>query len=95
MSRDGYRYAFDSDVKAGDIESLIHLAILSASALYGETTVRLEARYTFHSNKLACFIECESPLGADLNRLFTGYVKGKLGSEAFTVTRLSGKEAAV
>lgn len=82
-----YRYVLSARVAAGDLEDTLALAVLACQALHGEAQVRLDAGYEFDGRKRTCAIDASTPVGRDLNRLFTGLLAREFGAGAFQVTR--------
>ena len=87
MNRDLRRYVFRKTIAASDIEETLLLAVLAAEGLHGQSQVRLEAAYDFDDEQHACVIDCESDVGHDICRIFTGYAIREFGEDAFKVSR--------
>ena len=83
MPRELYRYVFTPDAPIEEVEASLLLAILATESLHGECQVRLEAAHYFDAAKCACVIDAGTPVGRDLNRLFTGFVRREFGEDAF------------
>ncbi len=90
MTRDIYRYSFDSSVDIAEVEASLLLALLAAESLHGESQVRLDASHFFDAEQRACVIDAGSDVGRDLNRLFVGFVRREFGEDAFRVRRVAG-----
>lgn len=88
MTQEIYRYHFTSETPIDEVESTLLLAILATESLHGESQVRLDAAHFFDPTKRACVIDAGTPVGRDLNRLFTGFIDREFGPEAFTVERV-------
>jgi hypothetical protein len=88
-----YRYAFLADVPIDEVEASLLLAILSTQSLHGESQVRLDAAHFFDRDRRACVIDGSTPVGQDLNRLFTGFLSREFGEDSFRVERVSGAPA--
>ncbi|MBN2291561.1 MAG: hypothetical protein JXM70_03990 [Pirellulales bacterium] len=88
MDREIYRYIFDSSLNMTDIESSLLLAIVATESLHGECQVRLDAAHNFNPARRVCVIDAGTPVGRDLNRLFTGFVAREFGPNTFTVRRV-------
>ncbi len=69
-----YRYTFEEHVPSEEIEASLLLAILATESLHGESQTRLDAAHYFDPDKRACVIDAGTPVGRDLNRLFTGFI---------------------
>ena len=87
MSAQVYRYQFTPGVAAQDIEETLHLAILAAECLHGQSRVRLDASYCMDSEKRACVIDAGTDVGRDIVRIFTGFAIREFGEDAFKVRR--------
>ncbi len=89
MTREIYRYRFNSTVDITDVEASLLLALLATESLHGESQVRLEASHAMDVEGRTCVIDADSNVGRDLNRLFVGFVRREFGEEAFRVERIS------
>ncbi len=89
MSAEIYRYQFTSGVPARDIEETLHLAILAAECLHGQSRVRLDASYCMDAGKRACVIDAGTDVGRDIVRIFTGFAIKEFGEDAFKVERIA------
>jgi len=83
MSREIYKYVFDSSVDIADVETSMLLALLATESLHGESQVRLEAAHALDAEGRACVIDAGGDVGRDLNRLFVGFVRREFGEDAF------------
>lgn len=88
MTREVYRYQFAPESPAQEIEDTLHLAVLAAECLHGQSRVRLDASYCMDSNKRACVIDAGTDVGRDIVRIFTGFTIREFGEEAFKVRRV-------
>ena len=91
MNKELYRYAFASEVPIEEVEASLLLAVLATESLHGESQVRLDAAHYLDPAKSACVIDAGTPVGRDLNRLFTGFIGREFGPDAFTVERVEDK----
>ncbi len=89
MVADLYRYSFNEQVQAEDIEASLLLAVWACEALHGGAQTRLDAAHFFDPTKRACVIDAGTPVGRDLNRLFVGFVAREVEPDAFRVERLA------
>jgi hypothetical protein len=90
MTKELYRYAFSPQVPLQEVEASLLLALLATEALHGEGPVRLDAAHFFDSDRRACVIGADTPVGRDFNRLFVGFVTREFGADAFAVERVAG-----
>jgi hypothetical protein len=88
MTTDQYRYAFKAEVPIEEIEASLLLAVMATESLHGESQTRLDAAHYLDPIKRACVIDANTPVGRDLNRLFTGFMGREFGADAFTVERV-------
>ena len=88
MTKELYRYVFTPDAPIEEVEASLLLAILATESLHGESQVRLDVAHSFDPTKRACVIDAGTPVGRDLNRLFTGFLGREFGPDAFTVDRV-------
>jgi hypothetical protein len=89
MTKEVYRYTFESDVPLEDLETSLLLAVLSTESLHGEAQVRLDAAHFFDPDQRACVIDATTPVGRDINRLFVGFVRREFGEDSFRVERVN------
>ena len=95
MSTELYRYRFNDDVPARELEESLLLAILAVECLLGESRVRLDARYCLRAKDGVCVIDAGSDVGQDINRIFTGFVSREFGRDAFEVHRITTDETPI
>lgn len=88
MSAEVYRYQFAQDIPVEEVEATIVLSLFAVESLHGEAQVRLDAAHHLDHEKRACVIDAGTPVGRDLNRLFTGFVRREFGEDSFQVERL-------
>lgn len=91
MTKELYRYSFNSVVPLEDIEASLLLAILATESLHGEAQVRLDAAHFFDQDRRSCVIDAGTAVGRDLNRLFAGFVTREFGADVFEVERVNDK----
>jgi hypothetical protein len=89
MIQEVFRYVFSEGVAIEEIETSLLLAILATESLHGEAQVRLDAAHFLDPVKRACIIDAGTPIGRDLNRLFTGFMGREFGADAFSVERIT------
>lgn len=89
MTKDLYRYAFTAEVPIEEVEASLLLAVLATESLHGEAQTRLDAAHYLDPIKRACVIDAGTPVGRNLNRLFTGFMAREFGADAFTVERVA------
>lgn len=88
MSREIYKYEFESTVEIAEVESSLLLSLLAAECVHGESQARLDARHFFDVEQRCCVIDAGSDVGRDLNRLFIGFLHREFGEEAFSVRKV-------
>jgi hypothetical protein len=92
MTKDLYRYTFTEVVPIEEIEASLLLAVMATESLHGESQARLDVAHYLDPAKRACVIDAATPVGVDLNRLFTGFIGREFGPDAFTVERIEKSE---
>ena len=92
MTKDLYRYAFTAEVPIEEVEASLLLAVLATESLHGEAQTRLDAAHYLDPAKRACVIDAGTPVGRDLNRLFTGFLSREFGADMFVVERVEEHE---
>ena len=88
MTKNLYRYDFVGDVNLEEVEAVLLLSVMATECLHGLQQTRLDASYLFDQKRNASIIDAGTPVGRDLNRLFTGFIVLEFGSDSFTVDRL-------
>ncbi len=83
-----YRYVFREDVPAEEVEAALCLALIGTESLHGEVQARLDIGHYLDTSRRQCVIEANTPSGADLNRLFAGFLTREFGAETFHVERI-------
>ncbi len=74
-----YRFEFDEPVSMTDIETTLHLAILGAESLFGESSVRLDGAYSIDERRRICVVDARNEVGRCICQIFTGYVAREFG----------------
>lgn len=80
-----YRYVFDKSISMEETEATLHLAILAAESLFGESAVRLDAAYSIDEERRVCVVDATNEVGQCICRVFTGYLTREFGDSAFRV----------
>jgi len=88
VSRDIYRYEFAREVRPREIQETLHLAVLAAECLHGQSQVRLDASYCMDDENLVCVVDASTRAGKDIVRIFTGFAIKEFGEKAFKVRRV-------
>ncbi len=89
-----YKFVFDHSVSMEEAEATLHLAVLAAESLHGESTVRMDAAYSIDEEHRICVIDGNNEVGRCICRIFTGYLTREFGADAFRV-RPAGAPPAV
>jgi hypothetical protein len=85
-----YRFEFDESVVMADVETTLHLAILGAEGLFGESSVRMDGAYSIDEQRRACVVDARNEVGRCICQIFTGYLGREIGGDAFSVRAVSG-----
>jgi len=88
MAKHLYRYTFMPVVPIEEVEASLLLAVFATESLHGETQTRLDVAHFLDPAKRACIIDAGTPVGRDLNRLFSGFIGREFGPDAFSVERV-------
>lgn len=91
MTKDLYRYAFTANAPIEEVEASLLLAVMATESLHGEAQTRLDVAHFLDPAKRACVIDAGTPVGRDLNRLFTGFLAREFGEDAFNVERVDSQ----
>jgi hypothetical protein len=88
MKPQSYRYIFGWDLPLEEVQATLQMALVATECLHGAALVALEAPYQFDSQLGICEIPASTPVGRDLNRLFTGMIQKEFGEASFWVESL-------
>jgi len=91
MTHEFYHYHFTSDIPFEEVEASLLLAVLATECLHGEAQTRLDVNHHLDAIKCACVIDADTPVGRDINCLFTGFLSREFGAAAFTVKRITNQ----
>jgi hypothetical protein len=91
MAPNIYRFEFVESVSMVEVEETLMLAIIATESLHGESQARLDIEHEFSVEKRTCAINATTSVGADLNRLFVGFVTREFGAGAFQVERVGAQ----
>ncbi len=80
-----YRFEFEESVSMTDVETTLHLAILGAQGLFGESSVRMDGAYSIDEQRRICVVDARNDVGRCICQIFTGYLAKEFGDEAFSV----------
>ena len=83
-----YRYTFQSDVPKAEVEASLLLALIAVEGLHGEAQTRLDAGHAMSGTFGACVIDASTPVGGDLAKVFTAFLRREFGEDSFRVERL-------
>lgn len=83
-----YRYLFQPDVPKAEVEASLLLAIIAVEGLHGEAQTRLDAGHAISGKFGACVIDASTPVGLDLAKVFTAFLRREFGEDSFRVERL-------
>jgi hypothetical protein len=89
MTQPAYRFEFGPTVPTVEAEMSLHLALIAVEGLFGRPAVRLDARYRLLEPERAIAVDCSSPVGAALVRVFTALLIKEFGDNAFDVRRVA------
>ena len=89
MTKELYRYEFQSEVPLEEVEASLLLAVLATESLHGESQVRLDASHYIDPDRRACVIDAGTAVGRDINRLFVGFLRREFGEDSFRIHRAS------
>ncbi len=85
MNTTAYRYRFSPEVRLEDVEASLVLTFFATESIHGESQVYLDAGHYFDPDTRTCVIDASCPVGRDLNRIFVGFLRRELDSQAFNV----------
>lgn len=93
MKSDIYRYVFKRCIPLQEAEATLHLAIVAAESLFGESRVRMDAAYTIDEDLRVCVVDASNEIGRSICRIFTGYLIREFGEDCFTVRAVTSPSA--
>jgi len=82
-----YEYRFKRHVDIDDVQDTLTLSILGAENLHGRSRLRLDGWWRLDRQRRSCLIDASTAVGADLAKLFTGYLAREFGEGSFQVLR--------
>lgn len=85
MTKRVYRYRFDRDVSASDIEETLLLALMAVESLHGRARLLMDGRYRFDKDQHTCEIDASTKVGTDLAWFFAGYAMREYGIDAVSI----------
>jgi hypothetical protein len=88
MKAPSYRYIFGWDLPLEEVQATLRMALVASECLHGPALVALEASYQFDAQLGICEIPASTPVGRDLNRLFTGLIQKEFGEASFWIESL-------
>jgi hypothetical protein len=88
VERTIYRYLFRPEVPKVEIEASLLLALIAVEGLHGEAQTRLDAGHAIGGPFGACVIDATTPVGNDLAKVFTAFLRREFGEDSFRVERL-------
>jgi hypothetical protein len=88
MNETTYRYLIAESVPIEEVEITLLLAVIAVESLHGASQARLDAVHSFDAATRTVSIGAGTEVGADLNKLFAGFLVQEFGATSFTVQRL-------
>ena len=97
MKTDVFRFTFARSIDLAETEATLHLAILAAEGLFGESRVRMETTYHADPPRRAILVDGGSRAGDAVVRIYTAFLTREFGPDAYAVRRvtISADRAAV
>lgn len=89
-----YRYTFQADVPKAEVEASLLLAVIAVEGLHGEAQTRLDAGSALTRKFGPCVIDASTPVGRDLAKVFTAFLRREFGEDSFRVEALQPIQAA-
>jgi len=90
MASEAYRYRFAEHINILDAEVTLHLAIIAAEGLYGETRIRMDVECVIDESIRAIVVDADTDVGRDVNAMFTHFLSAQYGWDVFDVRRVEG-----
>lgn len=87
MTAQWYRFIIGNEADFKEAEATLHLAILAAEGLYGESRVRMDVSYRADERCAAILINGGTATGDALVRIFTSLLSREYGPDSFSVRR--------
>lgn len=88
MTRDNFRFHFESDIPLDEAEMSLHLSLFAVEGLFGQARVRLDAGYALDAEAHALVIDASTEVGSAIVRVFTALLVREFGDDAFEVERV-------
>lgn len=80
-----YRYEFSRRVVPSSVESSLIVAVWCLESLHGESQVLMDGRYDWRKDERVLYIDADTEVGRDLNKLFLGLILREFDDQMFTV----------
>ena len=88
MTETTYTYTIYESVPIEEVEITLLLAVIAVESLHGASQARLDAVHSFDAATRTVSIGAGTAVGADLNKLFAGFLVQEFGATSFTVQRV-------
>jgi hypothetical protein len=87
-----YRFRFHERVPKAEVEASLVLAIIAIEGLHGEARARLDIGMAIGGPHGACVIDGRTPVGHDLAKVFTAFLRREFGEDSFRVEHFQPEE---
>ena len=87
MTAQWYRFTISERADFMEAEATLHLAILAAEGLYGESRVRMDVSYIADETRSVICIDGATPTGDATVRIFASLLSREFGPDGFSVRR--------
>lgn len=88
MPTNVFRFNFGDAVSMEEAEASLHLAIIAAEGLFGESVVRMDASYHLDQPQRVIVVDASNEVGNAIARIFTRLAICEFGEDAFSVRPL-------
>lgn len=79
MIRTAYRFSFEPEVPMDEVEQALALSTIAVEAIYGESAMMIDGKFTVSKRTRTCLIDAETQLGQDLAKVLSGFLSTNHG----------------
>lgn len=74
MTRTVHKFTFEPEIPMGEIRNGLLLSTIAVEAIYGESAMMIEGKFSINMREWTCVIDAETQLGSDLAKVFAGFM---------------------
>lgn len=74
MIRTAYKFSFEQNIPNGEIRKGLMLSTIAVEAIYGESAMMTDCKFSTFERQRVCIIDAETQVGADLAKVFARFM---------------------